>query len=83
MGQPSRLLTSGPLTHKVASVPKIKATETEKVTIRLQYGDMARIKRFYPKFPANAIIRQLVKGHLDGLEARLGAPKGIPEPEGL
>lgn len=46
-------------------------SDKTKISIRLFDGDLFRLKKFYPQFPYNAVIRGIVKTHLDNLDKRL------------
>ncbi len=46
--------------------------DKEKVTIRLHTGDRDRIRRFYPKLDYNKVIREIVKRHMDLVQAKFG-----------
>lgn len=44
--------------------------DKEKITIRLYSGDRERIQRFFPGLPYQQALREIVKAHLDKIQAR-------------
>lgn len=47
----------------------------QKVTLNLYEGDMDRLMTLYPKFGAGRIIRELVRAHLNKIDAQLNQPE--------
>ena len=46
------------------------------ILIRLHDGDKERLQKLYPSSPYNAVIRNIVKSHLDSIEAKLDRISG-------
>ena len=47
------------------------ASDKTKISLRLFDGDLFRLKKFYPGYGYNEVIRGLVKAHLDNLDRKL------------
>ena len=52
------------------------AAELQKVTLNLFAGDFAKLQDLYPVAGAGKIVRNLVRQHLKGIEARVAREVG-------
>jgi len=60
----------------------MKRNETspvEKMTVRLYSGDYRRLGELHPHLGANKVIRELVRQHIQRVEAKIGPAPEIKE----